>query len=95
MDSNEGGVVVMNQAESILVSEVKEKQDQDPILPGLKANGHKQMAFEQGGDGVLRYQGRFMKRGIAEFVAKCLNFQQIKVEHQRPGGMAQNIDLSE
>jgi len=29
-----------------------------------------------------------MKKGIAEFVAKCLNCQQIKVEHQRPGGMA-------
>ncbi|WMV24236.1 hypothetical protein MTR67_017621 [Solanum verrucosum] len=34
-----------------------------------------------------------MKRHIAEFVAKCPNCQQVKVEHQRPGGMAQNIDL--
>ncbi|WMV19080.1 hypothetical protein MTR67_012465 [Solanum verrucosum] len=32
MDSNEGGVVVMNGAESSLVSKVKEKQDQDPVL---------------------------------------------------------------
>ena len=29
------------------------------------------------------------------FVAKCLNCQQVKVKHQRPGGMAQNIELSE
>ncbi|KAH0728063.1 hypothetical protein KY284_003928 [Solanum tuberosum] len=60
MDSTEGGIVVTNGAESSLVSEVKEKQDQDPILLDLKANVHKQkvLAFEQGGDSVLRYQGR-------------------------------------
>ncbi|WMV32620.1 hypothetical protein MTR67_026005 [Solanum verrucosum] len=58
-DSTKGGVVVMNGVESSLVSEVKEKQDQDPILLELKVNVHKQkvMAFEQGGDGVFRYQG--------------------------------------
>ncbi|WMV45810.1 hypothetical protein MTR67_039195 [Solanum verrucosum] len=60
MDSTKGGVVVMNGAESSLMSEVKGKQDQDPILLELKVNVHKQkvMAFEQGGDGVLRYQCR-------------------------------------
>jgi len=36
-----------------------------------------------------------MEKGIDEFVAKCLNYQQVKVEHQRPGGMAQNIDILE
>ncbi|KAH0691243.1 hypothetical protein KY285_018431 [Solanum tuberosum] len=36
-----------------------------------------------------------MKKGIAEFVAKCPNCQQVKVEHQRPGGLAQNIELPE
>ena len=36
-----------------------------------------------------------MKKGIAEFVAKCPNFQQVKVEHQRPVGLAQNIELPE
>ena len=129
----------MNGAESSLVSEVKEKQDQDPILLDLKANVQKQrvLAFEQGGDSVLRYQGRLcvsrvdellerimleahssrysihlgstkmyrdlrevywwngMKKDIAEFVTKCSNCQQVKVEHQRPGGLAQNIELSE
>ncbi|KAH0658205.1 hypothetical protein KY289_026953 [Solanum tuberosum] len=138
MDSTEGGIVVMNGAESSLVSEVKGKQYQDPILLELKANVHKQkvLAFEQGGDGVLRFQGRLcvpmvdglqerimeeahssrytihsgstkmyhdlkevywwnsMKKGIAKFVAKCPNCQQVKVEHQRPGGLAQNIELS-
>ncbi|WMV30230.1 hypothetical protein MTR67_023615 [Solanum verrucosum] len=36
-----------------------------------------------------------MKKDIAEFVAKCPNCQQVKVEHQRPSGMAHNIDLPE
>ena len=36
-----------------------------------------------------------MKKNIIEFVAKCLNFQQVKVEHQRFGGLAQNIELLE
>ncbi|KAH0712585.1 hypothetical protein KY289_008544 [Solanum tuberosum] len=60
MDSTEGEIVVTNEVESSLVSEVKEKEDQDPIVLELKANAHKQKvsAFEQGGDGVLRYQGR-------------------------------------
>ena len=60
LDSVEGGIAVANGAESSLVSEVKEKQDQDPILLELKANVQKQkvLAIEQRGDGVLRYQGR-------------------------------------
>ena len=59
-DSAEGGIAVTNGVESSVVLEVKEKQDQDPLLLELKANVHKQkmVAFEQRGDGVLRYQGR-------------------------------------
>ncbi|KAH0705906.1 hypothetical protein KY285_010431 [Solanum tuberosum] len=131
MDSIEGGVVVMNGVESSLVSNVKEKQDQDPIFLELKAIVHKQkvLTFEQGGDDILRYQGilcvpmvdglqvrimeeahrpRYsiylgstkiyrdfrevywwssMKKGIAKFVAKCSNCQQVKVEHQMPSGL--------
>ncbi|WMV49781.1 hypothetical protein MTR67_043166 [Solanum verrucosum] len=36
-----------------------------------------------------------MKKCIAEFGAKCPNCQEVKVEHQRPGGMVQNIELPE
>ena len=36
-----------------------------------------------------------IKKYIIEFVAKCSYCQQVKVEHQRPGGLAQNIELSE
>ena len=48
MDSTEGGIVMTNGADSSLVSEVKEKHDQDPIFLDLKMNVHKQtiLAFE-------------------------------------------------
>ncbi|WMV25326.1 hypothetical protein MTR67_018711 [Solanum verrucosum] len=36
-----------------------------------------------------------MKKGIAEFVVKCPNCQQVKVEHQMPSTLAQNIELPE
>ena len=34
-----------------------------------------------------------MKRDIADFVSKCPNCQQVKVEHQKPEGMTQEIDI--
>jgi len=34
-----------------------------------------------------------MKRGVADFVEKCSNCQQVKAEHQRPGGLAQSIEI--
>ncbi|WMV08505.1 hypothetical protein MTR67_001890, partial [Solanum verrucosum] len=34
-----------------------------------------------------------MKRDIANFVAKCPNCQQVTVEHQKPGGMTQKINI--
>ena len=48
-----------NGAESSLVSEVKEKQDQDPIRLNLKGSALKQrvLTFEQGEDWVFKYQG--------------------------------------
>lgn len=50
----------MNGAESLLVSKVKEKQDQDPFFLELKTNVNKKkvIVFKEGGDGVLGYQGR-------------------------------------
>ena len=49
-----------NGSESSLGSEEKKKQDQDPISLDLKANFNKRIIldFEQGEDGVLKYQGR-------------------------------------
>lgn len=42
MDSDEERVVVQNGAESSLLVEVKEKQDQDPSLFQLEGDVHKQ-----------------------------------------------------
>ncbi|WMV08940.1 hypothetical protein MTR67_002325 [Solanum verrucosum] len=35
-----------------------------------------------------------MKRDITDFVAKCPNCQQVKVEHQKLGGLTQEINIS-
>ncbi|XP_060170500.1 uncharacterized protein LOC132601438 [Lycium barbarum] len=32
-----------------------------------------------------------IKRTISNYVARHLNFQQVKYEHQKPGGLAQNL----
>uniref|UniRef100_A0A0V0GQI5 Putative ovule protein n=1 Tax=Solanum chacoense TaxID=4108 RepID=A0A0V0GQI5_SOLCH len=34
-----------------------------------------------------------MKKDIAGFVAKCPNCQQVKVEHQKSGGLSQDIGI--
>ena len=34
-----------------------------------------------------------MKRDIAEFVSKCLTCQQVKIEHQRPSGLLQPLEI--
>ena len=34
-----------------------------------------------------------MKRDIADFVSKCPNCQQVKVEHHKQGGVTQEIDI--
>ena len=36
-----------------------------------------------------------MKREVAEFVARCLVCQQVKVEHQRPAGLLQPLPIPE
>ena len=36
-----------------------------------------------------------MRRDIAGFVARCLCCQQVKAEHQRPGGMLQQLPIPE
>ena len=62
------GITVQNRAESSLVVEVKEKKDNDPILLELKGAFHNQRVevFSQGGDDVLRYQGRLCVPDVGE-----------------------------
>ena len=75
MDSTVRGIVVTNGAESLLVSLLKEKQDQYPIFLELQANVHNQrvLTFEQYGGVVWRYQGRLcvpMVDGIQERIVE-------------------------
>ncbi|KAH0743187.1 hypothetical protein KY290_031180 [Solanum tuberosum] len=94
MSISNGGVTVKNGLESSLVAEVKEKQDSDPILLQLKGAVHQQRVevFSQGGDGVFCYQGRLCVPKV-DFVPKCPICQQVKVEHQKPRGMTQEINI--
>ncbi len=41
------------------------------------------------------YWWRGMKKEIAEFVAKCLIFQQVKAKHQMPTGLLQPLPMLE
>ncbi|WMV19142.1 hypothetical protein MTR67_012527 [Solanum verrucosum] len=68
--------------ESWLVAAVKEREETDPILLQLKGVvlQYKFEVFSQGGDCVLRYQGRL-----------CV--PKVKVEHQKPTGMTQEINI--
>ena len=34
-----------------------------------------------------------MKRDIADFMSKCLTSQQVKLEHQRPSGLLQQLPI--
>ena len=36
-----------------------------------------------------------MKSDIVEFVNKCLIYQKVKIEHQRPSGMLQPLEIPE
>ena len=59
-DSAEGSIGVQSSSESSLVLEVKKKQYLDASLVRLKESvkDQKVEVFSQGGDGVLRLQGR-------------------------------------
>ena len=61
-------------ANSSLVSKVKKNQEQDSILLDSKASVHSQrfLAFEQGGDGVLKYQGRLYVPKVDEIQERIL-----------------------
>ena len=65
---SDSGVTVQNGAESSLVMEVNENQHSDPILLELKGAVHNQRVevFSQGGDGVLRHQGRLCVLDVGE-----------------------------
>ncbi|WMV32978.1 hypothetical protein MTR67_026363 [Solanum verrucosum] len=85
--SSDGGVIVKNMSESLLVSEVKEKQDSDPILLQLKGATKMYCSLRE------VYWWNNMKIDIADFVAKCPNCQKVKVEYQKPGSVTKEISI--
>ncbi|TMX03208.1 hypothetical protein EJD97_017567 [Solanum chilense] len=64
----DNGVTIQNGAEHILVVEVKEKKDIDPILLKLKGvlDNQSVEVISHWGDGVLRYQGRLCVPDMGE-----------------------------
>ena len=40
------------------------------------------------------YRWENLKKDIEDFVAKCPSCQQVKAEHQKPGGLLQEIQVS-
>ena len=91
MDSTKGGIVVINGAESLLVFEVKDMEDQDLMLFDLKANVHKQrvLAFEQRGDGVLKYQVRLCVPRVDGIQEKILDEAHCSIFHS--SGFHKNV----
>ena len=68
MSISNSGVIFQSGAESSFIVEVKEKKDNDPIFLEHKGavHSHRVEVFSQGGDGVLRYQGRLCVPDVGE-----------------------------
>ena len=91
MDSTEGWIVEIKWAESSLVSKVKEKQDQDSLLLEFKENVNNQrvLAFEQGGDGKLKHQGRLCVPRVDGLQLRimeqdCYNIMENNMSNEKP-----------
>ena len=42
-----------------------------------------------------QYYWSIMKRHVGDFVRRCLTCQQVKVEHQKPVGLLQPLEVAE
>ncbi|WMV54851.1 hypothetical protein MTR67_048236 [Solanum verrucosum] len=94
-DFSEGGVIVHNGSKSSFVSDVKAKKDLDLVLVDLKTSRY---STYPGATNMYHNLWKVnwwnvIKKDIAEFMVKCLNCQQVKVEYQKPGGLAQDISI--
>ena len=75
--------------------DVKEKQDNDLILLELKGAVHHQRVevFSQGGDGVLRYQGRLCVHDVGELRQHILAEAYISRYSIHPGATKMYRDM--
>ncbi|XP_070057081.1 uncharacterized protein [Nicotiana tomentosiformis] len=89
LDSGDIGITTQDTATSSLVTEVKERQYEDPALVHYRdTTSYKEKTpFEITEDGVLRYRGRLCVPNVAGL---C---RQVKIEHQKPGGLLQAMEI--
>ncbi|XP_070010140.1 uncharacterized protein [Nicotiana sylvestris] len=73
--------------------------DMDNLWGRVMAEAHNSRYFVHPGSTKMYrdlkeiYWWNGMKRGVANFVSKCPNCQQVKAEHQRPGGLTQFMEM--
>ncbi|XP_070041616.1 uncharacterized protein [Nicotiana tomentosiformis] len=89
LDSGGTGVTIQDTATSSLVTEVKERQYEDPVLAHYRDTTPQKenTPLEITRDGVLKYRGRLCVPNVAGLR------QQVKIEHQKPGGLLQAIEI--
>ncbi|XP_070055449.1 uncharacterized protein [Nicotiana tomentosiformis] len=95
VDAEGGRILVQNTAKSSFVTEVKERQHEDPELIKLKESipQQRQPLFELTGDGVLRYQGRLCVPSVGELRAKILSEAHYSRYAVHPGATKMYWDL--
>src|SRR5436190_1054650 len=45
------------------------------------------------GDMMLQYRWPGIKRDVSRFLSHCRTYQQVKAEHQRPGGLLRPLEI--
>ncbi|XP_070020515.1 uncharacterized protein [Nicotiana sylvestris] len=85
---------------SSLVTKVKKRQYEDPVATsaGYGRNSLFSLFYLSGATKMYHdirkvYWWDVMKKDIVEFVAQCPNYKQVKIEHQKPGGLLHAIEI--
>ncbi|XP_070034802.1 uncharacterized protein [Nicotiana tomentosiformis] len=89
LDSGDTGITIQDTTTTSLVTEVKERQYEDPVLAHYRDTTpqKEKTPLEITVDGVLRYRGRLCVPNIAGL------HRQVKIEHQKPGGLLQAMEI--
>ncbi|XP_019225443.1 PREDICTED: uncharacterized protein LOC109207021 [Nicotiana attenuata] len=97
MDSGNGGVVLQNTAKLFLITEVKERQYEDPELVKLRKRVPQQRKplLELKGDGVLRYKGHLCVPDVAGLRDKIMSEAHYSRYSIYPGSMKMYHDIKE
>ncbi|KAL8126138.1 hypothetical protein AgCh_013427 [Apium graveolens] len=85
------GSIANLKVEPNLVSRVKEVQKSDTCLESIRSEVAGSTKMYR--DLKKHFWWSGMKGDIVEFVGKCLTCQQVKIDHQRPSGLLQLLDI--